>query len=156
MTAGYETTSAVLACATYELAKHPDILQKLQDEIDQLQLSTDDNTDNEAKKYPDYDTIAKMSYMDLFVSEVLRMYPNANFVIQRRALEDTVVQGIKVDKGNGILLCYSKLRSSWAMNELMDMKALRLFDKLQYSAKVPGHVKIQVKFSHFSRNFYQR
>ncbi|CAF4427613.1 unnamed protein product, partial [Rotaria sp. Silwood2] len=100
MTAGYETTSAALACATYELAKHPDVLQKLHAEIDQLPLSTGENVDDETNKYPDYDAVTKMSYMDLFVSEVLRMYPNANFATQRRALEDTVVQGIKIDKGS--------------------------------------------------------
>ena len=106
MTAGYETTSATLACATYELAKHPDILQKLHAEIDRLLLLTDDNLDDETNKYPDYDTVAKMFYMDLFVAEVLRIYPSTNFATQRRALEDTVVQGIKVDKGNSILSCY--------------------------------------------------
>ncbi len=41
-----------------------------------------------------------MSYMDMFISEVLRMYPIANRVIHRRATKDTVVQGIKIDKGN--------------------------------------------------------
>ena len=55
------------------------------------------------KKYPDFDTVAQLPYMDLFVSEVLRMYPSANFFSQRRATKDTVVQGIKIDKGN---YCY--------------------------------------------------
>ncbi|CAF4546715.1 unnamed protein product, partial [Rotaria sp. Silwood2] len=100
MIAGYETTSTTLACATYELARHPEVLQKLQAEIDQLPLATGDAVDEEIKKYPDYDIVAQMPYMDMFVSEVLRMYPIANQAIQRRAFEDTIVQGIKIDKGN--------------------------------------------------------
>ncbi|CAF1526975.1 unnamed protein product [Adineta ricciae] len=101
MLAGYETTSTSLAYATYELARHPDVLQKLQSEIDQLLLENfdDDDDDEEIKKYPDYDIVSQMSYMDMFVTEVLRMYPIANRGIQRRAMEDTVIQGIKIEKG---------------------------------------------------------
>lgn len=105
MVAGYETTSTALACATYELARNPEILEKLQAEIDQLPLSTNDDDDNdEMKKYPDYDIVAQMPYMDMFVSEVLRMYPIANRAVHRRAMDDTVVQRIKIDKGNHTFL----------------------------------------------------
>jgi len=99
MAAGYETTSTALAYATYELAKHPEVLEKLQAEIDTLPLSDGKNDcDDETKKYPDYDIVAQMPYMNMFVSEVLRMYPIANTVIQRRAFGDTVVQGITIKK----------------------------------------------------------
>jgi cytochrome P450 len=109
MAAGYETTSTALANATYELARHPDVLQKLQAEIDQLPSSNDDISNDETKKYPDYDIVAQMPYMDMFVSEVLRMHPIANTVVQRRASEDTVIQGIKIEKGNYIFLWYETL-----------------------------------------------
>lgn len=99
LTAGYETTSSALAYATYELARRPDVLEKLQEEIDQLPLNTGDDFDEEMKKYPDYDIVAGMPYMDMFISEVLRMYPIASRVINRCAVEDTVIQGIQIDKG---------------------------------------------------------
>ena len=89
MLAGYQTTSAALAYATYELARHPEILEKLQAEIDQL--SSND------------DRIAQMPYMDMFLSEVLRMHPISNPSIQRRAFEDTVVQGIEIKKSTILL-----------------------------------------------------
>ncbi len=112
MIAGYETTSTSLACATYELARHPEVLQKLQAEIDQLPLATDDTADDEEiKQYPDYDIVAQMPYMDMFVSEVLRMYPIANQAVQRRAFEDTVVQGIKIEKGNYVFSCQETLQA---------------------------------------------
>ena len=100
MVAGYETTSTALACTMYELARHPEALHKLQAEIDELPLSSDENTDENTKKYPDYDVVAQMSYMDMVVSEILRMYPIANLAIQRVAREDTIVQGIPIKKGN--------------------------------------------------------
>lgn len=104
MLAGYETTSTILACATYELARHPEVLQKLQAEIDQLPLTTDDTIDEEMKKYPDYDIVSQMPYMNMFLSEVLRMYPIGYQAILRRASENTTVQGIKVNKGNYIIV----------------------------------------------------
>ena len=104
MLAGYETTSTILACATYELVRHPEVLQKLQAEIDQLPLTTDDTIDEEMKKYPDYDIVSQMPYMDMFLSEVLRMYPIGYQAILRRASENTTVQGIKVNKGNYIIV----------------------------------------------------
>lgn len=97
MAAGYETTASALAYASYELARNPHILEKLQAEIDELPLSAiDDN---------DYNIVAHMPYMDLFIAEVLRMYPIANRGFQRRATEDTIVQGIKIDKGNDMFFC---------------------------------------------------
>ncbi len=101
MLAGYQTTSTAMAYATYELAKRPDVLQKLQAEIDKLPL------DDETETYLNYDTIAQMPYMDMFVSEVLRMYPISNSAIQRCASEDTIVQGIQIEKGNH-MFCDSK------------------------------------------------
>ena len=117
MAAGYETTSTALACATYELARHPEVLQKLQAEVDQLPLDNDDKPDEETKTNPDYDVVAQMPYMDMFVSEVLRMYPIANTVIQRRASEDTVIQGIPIEKGNHRLSQYETLQSSSSPSE---------------------------------------
>lgn len=103
MAAGYETTSTALACTTYELARHPEVLYKLQAEIDELPLSKDNDDDGlneEAKKYPDYDVVAQMPYMDMVISEVLRMYPIANQFVVRRAREDINIQGIQLEKSN--------------------------------------------------------
>ncbi|CAF3991065.1 unnamed protein product, partial [Rotaria sordida] len=61
MAAGFDTTSTALAYSTYILATKPDIQKKLQAEIDEHQ-----------EKEIDYDLVAKMFYMDLFIQEVLR------------------------------------------------------------------------------------
>ena len=103
MAAGYETTSTSLAYCTYVIATHPEIQEKLQAEIDQLSFG-----DGNEEIYPDYDIVTQMPYMDMFVSEVLRMYPIANGALQRRAFEDAVVQGIKIPAGT---LVYADLYS---------------------------------------------
>jgi cytochrome P450 family 13 len=68
MIAGYETTSTTLANSTYILATMPEIQDKLVNEIDQ------NNWDN-INEEDAYETVANLSYLDLFVREVLRMYP---------------------------------------------------------------------------------
>ncbi|UJR06829.1 hypothetical protein I4U23_011117 [Adineta vaga] len=90
MTAGYKTTAAALAHTTYELARHPDILQKLQTEVDELQLNNnnDDGNDEETKKYAHYNTVASCLTWTWSLPK-----------FQRRATNDTVVQVINIEKG---------------------------------------------------------
>ena len=88
MVAGFDTTSTVSAYATYILATQPDIQKKLQAEVD-------DQHDKEL----DYDTVTKMEYMDLFLREVLRMYPVSTGAITRVCNETTTVCGHKIEKG---------------------------------------------------------
>src|ERR1700733_10948691 len=68
MIAGYETTSTALAYSTYVLATKPEIQDKLVEEIDQ-------NNWNNFNEEDAYETANNLSYLDLFVREVLRMYP---------------------------------------------------------------------------------
>ncbi|CAF1435703.1 unnamed protein product, partial [Didymodactylos carnosus] len=75
LTAGYETTSASFAYATYILATHSDVQKKLQDEID---------TDTH--------------YIDLFWKEVSRMYPIATPFIKRHCVQNTQVLDYKIKK----------------------------------------------------------
>lgn len=100
MLAGYESTSSALAFATYELATHPEVLEKLQAEVDQLPLNNNnDDNNSEMKTYPDYDIVSQLPYMDMFVSEVLRIHPIASSGMDRLAVADTIVQGIPIEKG---------------------------------------------------------
>lgn len=59
--AGFETVSTCMTFAAYEIARHPDIQDKLKEEIDQA-LKT-----NVALTY---EVISKMTYLDMFVSGI--------------------------------------------------------------------------------------
>ena len=63
---GYETASTCLSMVSYLLATHPDCQGQLIAEIDSLAPDRDDVT---------YETIAKMPYLDMVLSESLRLYP---------------------------------------------------------------------------------
>ncbi|CAF1284681.1 unnamed protein product [Didymodactylos carnosus] len=91
MVAGYETTSSALAYCTYVLANHFDIQRKLQEEIDQYIGESE-------QQNPDYDIVNRMGYMDLFIKEVLRMYPVAVATHTRRCINETNVCGYKIMK----------------------------------------------------------
>lgn len=94
MVAGYETTSTVLASSTYILATKPDIQEKLRAEVDEQEWN-DDNQVN-------YDIVMNMNYMDLFVREVLRMYPVSTLAMTRECNNTTDVCGHRVEKGTVI------------------------------------------------------
>jgi len=73
--AGYETTASTLSYLLHELSLNPECQQKLYEEI----MSYDGNID--------YDSIAKMQYLDACISETLRMY-SPLVVTSRIASED--------------------------------------------------------------------
>uniref|UniRef100_A0A1B0CWX5 Cytochrome n=1 Tax=Lutzomyia longipalpis TaxID=7200 RepID=A0A1B0CWX5_LUTLO len=68
--AGFDTSSTVLSFATYELAKSPEIQEKLYEEAKVFH----DELNGKPLKY---ETLQKMKYLDMVVSEALRMWPPA-------------------------------------------------------------------------------
>ncbi|XP_013114332.2 cytochrome P450 6g1 isoform X1 [Stomoxys calcitrans] len=66
--AGFETSSTTMANALLELAKQPDLQKRLKDEI-RTAFSRADQL-----KIP-YEDLNKLEYMDMVVSETLRLYP---------------------------------------------------------------------------------
>ena len=92
MIAGYETTSTALAYSTYVLATMPEIQQKLVEEIDQHHW--DSLSEEET-----YDIATNLSYLDLFLREVFRMYPLGVKAMTRECNMTTTVCGHTVEKG---------------------------------------------------------
>jgi hypothetical protein len=77
MLAGYETTSTTLSYCTYVLAKFQDEQQKLYEEI--LSYFNSNNlTIDEINQMVNSETVNKLDYLDMFIKEVLRMYPIGN------------------------------------------------------------------------------
>lgn len=64
--AGRDTTAVTLTFAVYKLSQHPDILQRLREEI----LATVGSS-----RPPHYDDIRDMKYLRAFINETLRLYP---------------------------------------------------------------------------------
>ncbi|XP_031791848.1 cytochrome P450 3A8 isoform X1 [Piliocolobus tephrosceles] len=92
--AGYETTSSVLSFIMYELATHPDVQQKLQEEIDAVLPN---------KAPPTYDTVLQMEYLDMVVNETLRLFPIA-MRLERVCKKDVEINGIFIPKGVVVMI----------------------------------------------------
>ncbi|CAD7683936.1 unnamed protein product [Nyctereutes procyonoides] len=92
--AGYETTSTSLSFLMYELATHPDVQQKLQEEID----ATFPN-----KALPTYDALVQMEYLDMVLNETLRLYPIAGR-IERVCKKDVEISGVFIPKGTLVMV----------------------------------------------------
>nr|UOU03263.1 cytochrome P450 3045C8 [Brachionus rubens] len=86
MLAGYETTSTTLSSCSHVLATHPEEQSKLHDEISSAFGSDLDRINS--------DSVQELQYLDMFVKEVLRMYPIGTLV--RRCTKSTTVKGIDI------------------------------------------------------------
>jgi cytochrome P450 len=106
MLAGYETTSTTLSYCTYILAKYPDEQQKLYDEISSYYIDDANvriyrkiliylsmhyifqsfkkkrDEANLSEVGPTADNVNKLEYLDMFIKEVLRMYPIGNRLVK--------------------------------------------------------------------------
>lgn len=87
--AGYETSSNTLAFVCYLLAIHPDCQSELQREVDDFFTRHDS---------PDYTNVQELKYLDMVISEALRLYP-PGFRFARDVDQDCVVNGQFLPKG---------------------------------------------------------
>uniref|UniRef100_A0A914L7A7 Uncharacterized protein n=1 Tax=Meloidogyne incognita TaxID=6306 RepID=A0A914L7A7_MELIC len=88
--AGYDTTASVLQFATYMLAMHPKIQEKLREEINSVLGINEDIS---------YEHLKKMDYLQAFLQETLRMYPPAP-VSNRACNTNLNLNGINLREGD--------------------------------------------------------
>ncbi|KAK3906676.1 cytochrome P450 [Staphylotrichum tortipilum] len=79
--AGRDTTACTLSWTVYELARHPEALEKLRAEILEVVGPT---------RAPTYDDLKSMKYLQNVMNETLRLYPVVPFNV-RLALKDTTL-----------------------------------------------------------------
>ncbi|XP_013199514.1 cytochrome P450 9e2 [Amyelois transitella] len=77
--AGFETVSSAMSFALHELTANPEVQEKLAHEIKENEMKN-------GGKF-DYNSIQNMTYMDMVVSEVLRLWPPA-ILLDRKCIKD--------------------------------------------------------------------
>ncbi|KAM4631555.1 cytochrome P450 3A24-like [Discoglossus pictus] len=87
--AGYESTSTTLMFVAYNLAMHPDVQSKLQEEIDTVLPN---------KAPPTYDAVMQMEYLDMVINENFRLYPGGGR-IERLCKKTTDINGVTIPEG---------------------------------------------------------
>ncbi|KAF7492036.1 Cytochrome P450 4c3 [Sarcoptes scabiei] len=106
MFAGHDTTSHAISWILYMLGLHPDVQQKVWQEINSIlpnKIDGDDDDDDDDDENYDItiEQIKQMKYLDCVIKEVLRIYPTAPF-IGRDLTEDTDINGYLVPKGTTV------------------------------------------------------
>jgi cytochrome P450 len=93
-----------LSFMMYELARHPDVAERLREEQDQIL----------GGKPPTVDSLEQMPYLDMVLDEVLRLYPPA-WIGPRRAVRDFEFGGYAVPEGTYVNYC------SWASHRIPEV-----------------------------------
>ncbi len=86
--AGHETTAATVTWGFYLLSQHPEVEERLRAE---MQSVLGDRT-------PTFADLPKLTYMQMVVNEILRLYPAA-YLFAREAVTDDVLDGYPIQQG---------------------------------------------------------
>uniref|UniRef100_A0A8C4W4Z5 unspecific monooxygenase n=1 Tax=Gopherus evgoodei TaxID=1825980 RepID=A0A8C4W4Z5_9SAUR len=92
--AGYEPTSNSLCYLAYKLATHPDVQQKLQEEIDSVLPNKAPLT---------YNALMQMEYLDMSVNEILRLFPLGGR-LERVCKKDVEINGLTIPKDTVVMI----------------------------------------------------
>ncbi|MEM7132381.1 MAG: cytochrome P450 [Chloroflexota bacterium] len=89
--AGFETTSTALSWSVYYLSQHPDIQNKLEQEVDAVL----------GPRTPTFDDLPNLPYARMVLQEAIRLRPSAWFG-SRQAVEDDVIDGYSIPAGSEV------------------------------------------------------
>ena len=84
---GHDTTTSGISFAFYNIAKHPEVQQKVFDEIVSV-------FGNDLKKQATISDLNDLKYLDLVIKETLRLHPSVG-LFGRKALEE-----VEISKNN--------------------------------------------------------
>ncbi len=90
--AGHETTANAMTWMWYLLAKHPEVFQKLTDEVAILK-----------GRAPTMDDLPTLPYAMQVFKEAMRLYPPA-YIIVRTVKEDVLIDGYKLNAGAALII----------------------------------------------------
>jgi len=92
--AGHETTSNALSWTWYLLSKHPEVEEKLHEELDRVLQG----------RTPTFEDIKELTYTQQVIKESMRIHPPVWILNSRLAKEDVHIQGKLVKKGSMVFV----------------------------------------------------
>lgn len=94
MLAGHETTASTLSWAFYLIDRHPEVRDRLRAEA--VEVLGD--------RLPTYEDLHRLTYTNMVIQEVMRLYPPV-WILTRQAQEEDEVGGYRVPAGADVLVC---------------------------------------------------
>lgn len=110
--AGHETTANALTFTLHLLANHPEIQQKVLDEITEIEAQTNDVVEQ----------LQKMTYINAVINESMRLYPPA-WITDRENIDDDEMLGYKIKDKTLIGVSFYELHRNpkyWKNPEIFD------------------------------------
>ena len=130
--AGFETSAGTLNWAWYLLATHPDVAERVIDEVQGV-FSEDAEVTSER--------LNELVYLEQVINEAMRLYP-PGWVFSRRALEDTDIGDFDVPEGTDLFFSpyiLHRTEEFWSQPEVFDPDRFGTdrYDADQESAFIP-------------------
>nr|QVK45581.1 cytochrome P450 [Brachionus paranguensis] len=141
--AGFETTSSALNYSFFILANHLDEANKLQQELDDFFCKNDQNLDI------NFDNVSQLEYLDMFVKEVLRMYPISSNTVNRRCMFPTEVGGLRIPVGVSVTVDVLSIHYE---HEIWGPVDPEMFYPLRFSAQIKRSQSAYLPFGLGPRN----
>ncbi|KAJ3199622.1 hypothetical protein HDU67_002672 [Dinochytrium kinnereticum] len=99
---GTDTSANTLAFAAYELARHPDVQDRIRKELESVMESTAKENGETAKRITNAE-LGRTPYLDNVIREVFRLHPAVSLTF-RMARVDTELNGYHVPAGTGLMV----------------------------------------------------
>nr|XP_028569690.1 cholesterol 24-hydroxylase-like isoform X3 [Podarcis muralis] len=93
--AGHETTANLLSFTIMELGRHPEIVAKLQEEVDKVIGMNREVV---------YEDLGNLKYLSQVLKEVLRLYPPAAATL-RLSGKENFIEGIRIPENTSLIFC---------------------------------------------------
>ncbi|CAF2790671.1 unnamed protein product [Rotaria sp. Silwood2] len=99
---GFDTTSSILSWFIYYVSKHPEVQEKMKEELRQHNITQDTSLN-------DFNLLDKCEYIDCVIKETLRLAP---LIIGsfRTVTKDVTVDGVHIRKGETVLSAFSLMQ----------------------------------------------
>ncbi|XP_061370943.1 uncharacterized protein LOC133313570 [Gastrolobium bilobum] len=98
--ASFESSSSVVVWAMSELLRHPRVMNRLQDELENVVGMNRQVEETDLEKLP---------YLNMVVKETLRLYPLVPLLLPRESREDVIIDGYYIKKKTRIII------NAWAI-----------------------------------------
>ncbi|XP_022133318.1 cytochrome P450 CYP736A12-like [Momordica charantia] len=102
LVAAMDTSATTVGWAIAELIKHPQVMKKLQEELQKV-VGLDRRVEES--------DLDHLEYLDMFVKEILRVHPAAPLLVPHESLEDCTVNGYHIPKKSRIIV------NAWAIGQ---------------------------------------
>ena len=95
LAAAMDTSSTTIGWAMSELIRHPDVMKKMQDELQEVVG---------LHRMVQESDLVSLEYLEMVVKEIMRLYPAGPLLIPRESLEDCTVDGFHIPKKSRVMV----------------------------------------------------